>query len=87
VIKMDRVDRFRKYRVSRADQTLKEGFVGIISRSLTDLNNERSLRFKVALEEADDLFEVIDIVGPDGVLAIGMLKKFLGGYDHIQLLG
>ena len=32
---------------------------------------------QVAAEQADGLLEVVDVVGPDGVLAVGVLKQLV----------
>jgi hypothetical protein len=83
MVKMDGIVRFRLNLVCRANQSLKEGLIGIVARSLAELDDKRGFRFKVTPEEANDLFEIIDVIGTNGILAIGMLKKFLRGNDHI----
>ena len=37
---------------------------------------------QVAAKQADGLLEVVDVVGPHGILAIGVLKQFFRRDDH-----
>ena len=37
---------------------------------------------QIAAEQADGLLQVVDVVRPDGVLAVGVLEQLLGGNDH-----
>ncbi len=40
------------------------------------------LQTQGAAEQTDRLFEIVDVVGADRVVAIGMLEQFFRGNDH-----
>jgi len=71
---MNREDGFRIDFVSSADQTLKEGFIGVAAGTFADLDDEWRLRVDVAAEQADNLLKVVYVISTDSILAIGMLK-------------
>ena len=101
VIEMDGENHLRKDLVGRADHRFQESLVGVASRAAGNLQNERGalgrvdrvvvrLRLaQIATEQADRLFQVVDVVRPDGVFAVGVLKKLFRRNDHgiTQLLG
>jgi len=74
VVQMNREDGFRIDFVSSADQTLKEGFIGVAAGTFADLDDEWRLRVDVAAEQADNLLKVVYVISTDSILAIGMLK-------------
>ena len=49
--------------------------VGVGARALGDLDDERRLGVDAALEQAHRLLGVVDVVGADGVLAVGVLEQ------------
>jgi hypothetical protein len=60
----------------------------LISKSLTrtrafrELDNKRRLAANVAAEQSEELFHVVNVVGADGVLAVGVFVKLSSGDDH-----
>lgn len=56
--------------------------MGIVTGALGELDDEGGLTFDVSFEEAHRLFEVIDVVGTDGVSTVGVSEELLGGDDH-----
>ena len=94
VIEVDGEDHLGKDLVGRADHRFEEPLVAVAAGAAGNLEDERGARGRVdrvlvrlrlaqiAAEQADGLFEVVDVVGPDGVLAVGVLKKLFGGNDH-----
>ena len=56
--------------VSRADEPFQHDLIGVGACSLADLNDEGSFAVDVALEQAHELLEVVDIICADGVLAV-----------------
>jgi hypothetical protein len=87
MIKMDSEDRFRVNLISSTDQASEEQFICKASCTFADLDNERCLRIKIAPKETNDLFQIIDVVSPDGIFTIGMFKKFFGCNNDDKLLG
>ena len=68
--------------VGGADHGLEHPLVGVGAGALGELDDERRLAVHVAPEQAHGLLEVVDVVGADGVLAVGVLEQFLGRNDH-----
>ena len=56
--------------------------VGVAARALGDLDDERRLDVDAAAEQAHRLLGVVDVVGADGVLAVGDLEQLRGRDDH-----
>ncbi len=94
VIEMYGEDRLGKYVLGGADHGFQEPLVGEAPGTARDLDDERGtlagvdrllvrvLQPQVAAEQADRLLEVVDVVGPHRVIAVGMLKQFFGRDDH-----
>ncbi len=82
VVEVDGVDRLGEDIVGGADEGLEHPLVGVFARSLGELDDEGGLGGHAAAEEAEDLLEIIHIVGPDGEFAVGHLEEFGGGDDH-----
>ena len=74
VVKMHRENSFLVDLIRRADKTLEESLVGITARALADLDDERRLRIQIATEQAYNLLEIVDVIGANGIFAIGMLE-------------
>ena len=98
VVQVDGEDRLGKDLLGRADHRLQEPLVGVAPGPAGDLDDERGalgrvdrvvvrLRLaQVAAEQTDGLLEVVDVVGPHGVVAVGVLEKLVGRDDHQDLL-
>ena len=71
-----------KISLGGADDGLEHALVGVFARALGDLDDERRLAGDAALEQAHGLLGVVDVVGADGVLAVGELEELGGGDDH-----
>ncbi len=82
MVEVDGEDGLGEDLVGGADQAFEHGLVGVGAGALADLDDERRLAVHVAAEQAHGLLEVVDVVGADGVLAVGGLEEFFGGYDH-----
>ena len=82
VVQVDGEDGIREDLVGRTDQAFEHGLVGERTGAFADLDDEGSLAVHVAAEQAHGLLQVVDIIGSDGILAIGRLKQLLGGNDH-----
>ena len=65
-----------------ADDGLEHALVGVLARALGDLDDEGGLRLEAAAKEPHRLFGVVDVVGADGVFAIGVLEELGRGDDH-----
>ena len=74
VVQVDRKNGIREDLVGRPDQAFQHGLVREGARALADLDDERSLAVHVAAEQAHGLLQVVDIVGPDGILAVRGLQ-------------
>ena len=68
--------------VGGADDGLEHALVGVFARPLGNLDDERGLRLDAAAEEAHRLLGVVDVVGADGVLAVGVFEELGRGDDH-----
>ena len=68
--------------VGGADETFQHGLMRERARPFADLDDECSLAVHIAAEQTHGLFQVVDIVRADGVLAVGKLEQFLGGNNH-----
>ena len=82
VVQVDGEDGLWEDLVCGADDALEHQLVGVAAGALGDLDDERSLAGDIAAEEAHALFQVVDVVGADGVLAVGVLEEFLRGDNH-----
>ena len=69
-----------------ADDGFQHALVGVGAGTLGNLDDERSLRLDGAAEKAHGLFRVIDVIGADGVLAVGVFKELRGGDDHGRMV-
>ncbi len=79
-------DRFRKDLFGGADHRLEHALVGIFPGAFGKLDNKRRFAANVAAEQPEELFHVVNVVGADGVLAVGVFVKLRGGDDH-SILG
>ena len=82
VVEVDGVDRVREDHAGGADDGLEHALVGVAARALGDLDDKRRLRLDSTLEEAHRLLGVIDVVGADGVFAVGVFEELSGRDDH-----
>ena len=94
VVEVDGEDHLGKDLVGRADHRLQEPLVGVAAGAAGNLEDERGtlgrvgrlvvrLRLaQIAAEQAHGLFEVVDVVRPHGILAVGVLKQLFRGDDH-----
>ena len=71
VVEVHGEDRLGKNLAGGADDRLEHALVGVVARALGNLDDERRLRLDAAPEEAHRLLDVVDVVGADGVLAVG----------------
>ncbi len=74
VIQVDGKDGFGIFGLHGADDGLQHAGVGVFARPLAELDDERGLGLDVALEQAERLLHVIDVVRADGVVAVGFLE-------------
>jgi len=74
VVQVNRKNGFRIDFISGANQSFKKSLISIAASTLADLNDKRRLRVEVAAEQANNLFEIVDVIGANGVLTIGMFK-------------
>ena len=94
LIQVDGKDGVREDLPGRPDHGLEEPLVGIPPCAAGDLDDEGGapggvgrviVRFRlaqVAAEEPHRLLEIIDVVCPDGVVPVSVLKQVGGGDDH-----
>ncbi len=94
VVEMHRENRLGKNLLGGANHGFQKPLVGKAARAARNLDDERGalcridrfvvrvLLAQIAAEQADGLLEVVDVVGADGVFAVGLLKKLFGGDDH-----
>ena len=82
VVEMDGEDGLGENLAGGADDGLEHALVGVVARALGDLDDERGLGVDGALEEAHGLLGVVDVVGADGVFAVGVFEELGGGDDH-----
>ncbi len=82
VVEVDGEDRLRKDLVRGPEDGLEHALVGVGPGALADLDDERRLAIHVAAEQAHGLFQIIDIVGSDGILSVRRRKQLFGCYDH-----
>ena len=99
VVQVDGEDRLGKDLVGRADHGLQKPLVGIAPGPAGNLEDERGalggvdrvvvrLRLpQIAAEQADGLFEIVDVVRPHGIPAVGVLEQLFGGNDHGMIRG
>jgi hypothetical protein len=83
---VDGKDGLREDFVGSPDQAFEHRLVREASGAFADLDDKRRLAVHVAAEKTHGLFKVIDIIGPDGILAIRGCKQLFGGDDHTFLL-
>ena len=74
VVEMDRENRVGVHLLRGADHRLEIAFIGIFPRTPAELDDEGRLALDIALEQADGLFQIVDIVSADGVLTVGDLE-------------
>ena len=86
VIQMDRENRLGKDLVGRADHRFQKPLVRVAPGAAGNLDDERGAfggvvgvfvfrRFaQIAAEQADRLFQVVDVVSAHGISAVGMLE-------------
>ena len=86
MIKVHREDGLREHLLTRANHRFEVTLVRILARALAELNDERRLALHIAFEQANGLFEVIDVVSAEGVFAVGDLEKLRGGNNHVCIL-
>ena len=82
MVKVNGKNRLREDFISRTDDGFEHLLVGVFAGTLGDLDNERGLRVDGALEESHSLLGVVDVVGANGILAIGVFEELSGRYDH-----
>ncbi len=82
MVQMDGEDGVGKDLVGGAQDGFEHALVGIGAGALGDLDDEGGLALDAAAEEAHGLFRVVDVIGADGIFAIGMFEEFFGGDDH-----
>src|SRR6266478_3962237 len=78
VVEMDGENRLWKYFLRRADHRFEIAFIRVFPRAAAELDDEGRLALDIALEQADGLFQIIDIVSAEGVLAVGDLEQLCG---------
>ena len=84
MVEVDGEDRLGEDLVGGADHGFEHALVGVGARALADLDDERRLAVEAAAEQAHGLLQVVDVVSADGILAVGVLEQFLGGYNHVR---
>jgi hypothetical protein len=72
--------------VGRLEHDLEHPFMRVRTSALGDLDDEGGLAAHVPLEKAHALLEIVDVVRPDGILAVGVLEKLFGVDDHVCLV-
>ena len=94
VVKVNRENGFREDLIGSANHSFEEILVGVGTSASRNLDNERSafgivVRIfvlgglsKISTEKAYELFEIVNVVGADRILAIGFLKQFFCRNDH-----
>ena len=82
VVKVYSKNGFRIEGVRGADHGLEEGLVGIAACTLAQLDDEWSLGVDGSAEHADNLFQVVDVVCSDGILAVRVREQLLRGDYH-----
>ena len=94
VIKMNRENGFREDLIGGANHSFEEILVSVGTSSSGNLDNEGSafgivVRIfvlgglsKISTEKAHELFEIVNVIGADRILAIGFLKQFFCRNDH-----
>ena len=82
MVEVNSKDSFRVEGISRADHRLEECLVGISACTLAELDDEWSLGVDASAEHADNLFQVVDVVCSDGILAVRVREQLLRGDYH-----
>ena len=94
VVKVNGENGVREDFVGGADHTFEEALIGIIAGATGNLDDERGALggvagifvfggfTEVAAEKTDNLLEVVDVVRPDCVFAIGGFEQFFCRNDH-----
>ena len=75
MIEVHRKHGFRENFLGRSNDNFQHPLVGVFSCALRELNNERSLGLDAALEQAQGLLQVVDVVGTNRVLPVRKLKE------------
>jgi len=74
VVEVDGKDGVGELGLHGANDPLQHASVGVLARPLAELDDKRSLGVDVALEEAEGLLHVVNVVSANGVLAIGLFE-------------
>ena len=82
VVEMDGKDHVGENLRRGANHRFEHTLVGVAARAFGNLDDERRLRFHAAPEETHRLLSVVDVIGTDGVFAVGVFKQLSGGNDH-----
>ena len=82
VVEVHREDGVRKDLVGGADDRLEHLLVRVFARALGDLDDKRGLRLEAAAEQAHRLLRIVDVVGADGVFAVGVFEQLGRCNDH-----
>ncbi len=86
MIQMNREYGFREDLVRCSYHRLEHTLVGVRTRSLADLNDKGCFTLQVAAKQPHCLFEIIDVVGANGIFTIGCCEQLFGRNDHFVLL-
>ncbi len=82
VVEMHRKNRFRKDLFGRANHGFQIPLVGVLARAFAELDDERRLALDVALEQANGLLQIVDVIRAQGILAVGDFEQLCSGTNH-----
>src|SRR5438067_8982623 len=85
MVQVDREERIGPDGIRRTDDGLQHTLIRVGPRSLADLYDEGRPGIHVAAEEPHGLLKVIDVIGAQGVVPIGVLEEDAGWNDHDKL--
>ena len=74
MVKVNGEDGIGEHLVRAADEAFEHQFVSIGTGTLADLDDEWCLAVNISAEQAHGLFEVVDVIGADGIFAVCCFK-------------
>ena len=72
--------------VRGANNVFQHQFVGVLTRTLGNLNDERRLRINGSLEQTHRLLGIVNIVSAESVLSVGVFEQDFSRNNHKTLL-
>src|SRR5262245_59819246 len=82
MVKMDGKNHRGKHGLGSADHRFEHSLIGIFACAFRELNNKWGLALFAPAEQPEELFNVVDVIGANGVLTVGNFVELSSGDDH-----